>query len=115
MRFIQSNLFTNIRGKFDIITANLPYVPQGMYELLYHNLKYEPKVAITDGGEVWDMYRRFFIQLPKHIKPGGAVLLEIDDGSRPDLQKMITQLLPTYKTTFRKDLNGLWRYLEIHN
>lgn len=114
VRFIQSDLFKNIRGKFNVITANLPYVPQGMYELLYHNLKYEPKVAITDGGEVWDMYRRFFIQLPKHIKPGGAVLLEIDDGSKSDLQKMLKQLLPDYKASFYKDLNGLWRYLEIH-
>lgn len=114
VQFIKSDLFKNIKGKFDIITANLPYVPQGMYELLFHNLKYEPKVAITDGGEVWDMYRRFFTQLPKHIKPGGTALLEIDDGSKPDLQKMLSQLLPTYKTSFHKDLNGLWRYLEIH-
>jgi release factor glutamine methyltransferase len=113
VRFIKSDLFKNIHGKFDIITANLPYVPQGMYELLFHNLKYEPKVAITDGGEVWDMYRRFFIQLPKHIKPGGAALLEIDDGSKPDLQKMLKQLLPDYKALFYKDFNGLWRYLEI--
>lgn len=111
---VQSDLFKNISGKFDIITANLPYVPQGMYELLFHNLKYEPKVAITDGGEVWDMYRRFFTQLPRHLKPGGTAILEIDDGSKPDLQKMLKQLLPDYKALFYKDLNGLWRYLEIH-
>lgn len=111
--FIQSDLFSKIRGTFDIITANLPYVPQGMYELLYHNLQYEPKVAITDGGEVWDMYRRFFEQLPKHLATGGVALLEIDDGSKPDLQKMIKRLLPGYKASFHKDLNNLWRYLEI--
>ncbi len=111
--FIQSDLFSKIPGTFNIITANLPYVPQGMYELLYHNLKYEPKVAITDGGEVWDMYRRFFEQLPKHLATGGVALLEIDDGSKSDLQKMIKRLLPGYKTSFYKDLNGLWRYLEI--
>lgn len=113
IQFIQSDLFSKIRGTFDIITANLPYVPQGMYELLYHNLQYEPKVAITDGGEVWDMYRRFFEQLPKHLATGGVALLEIDDGSKSDLQKMIKRLLPGYKTSFYKDLNGLWRYLEI--
>lgn len=113
VQFIQSDLFSNIQGKFDIITANLPYVPQGMYELLYHNLRYEPKVAITDGGEVWDIYRRFFERLPKHLKPEGVVLLEIDDGSKPDLQKMLQTLLPEYTAKFHKDLNGLWRYLEL--
>lgn len=111
--FIQSDLFSKIRGTFDIITANLPYVPQGMYELLYHNLKYEPKVAITDGGEVWDIYHRFFEQLPKHLKPHGIALLEIDDGSKPDLQKMLKVLLPRYAAKFYKDHNGLWRYLEL--
>ncbi len=111
--FVQSDLFKDVPGKFDIITANLPYVPQGMYELLYNNLKYEPKVAITDGGEVWEMYYRFFAQLPKYLKPSGLGLLEIDDGSKPDLQKMLKKLLPEWKTTFTKDLGGLWRYLEI--
>lgn len=113
INFVNSDLFSKIRGTYNIITANLPYVPQGMYELLYHNLKYEPKVAITDGGEVWDMYYRFFGQLPKRLATGGVALLEIDDGSKPDLQKMLKKLLPNYKTTFYKDLNGLWRYLEI--
>lgn len=111
--FIQSDLFKSICGKYNIITANLPYVPQGMYELLYHNLKYEPKVAITDGGEIWNIYNRFFKALPRYLKPSGTALLEIDDGSKPDLQKMIKKLLPGWKAKFSKDLGGLWRYLEL--
>ena len=113
VEFVQSDLFKNIHGKFDIIIANLPYVPQGMYELLFHNLKYEPKVAITDGGEVWDIYQKFFTQLTKHVKPGGTALLEIDDGSKPELQKMIKKILPGWNAKFTKDLGGLWRHVEI--
>lgn len=113
IQFVQSDLFKHIRGTYDIITANLPYVPQGMYELLYHNLKYEPKVAITDGGEVWDVYQRFFSALPKHLAPGGTVLMEMDDGAKPAMQAMIKQLLPGYKVAFIKDLGGLWRFMEI--
>lgn len=115
VNFIQSDLFKNIHGKFDIIIANLPYVPQGMYELLFHNLKYEPKVAITDGGEVWDIYQRFFTELPKHITKNGIALLEIDDGSKADMQKMIKRILPSSQAKFSKDLGGLWRHLEIRN
>lgn len=113
VNFIQSDLFKNIPGKFDIIIANLPYVPQGMYELLFHNLKYEPKVAITDGGEVWDIYKRFFTELPKHITKNGIALLEIDDGSKSDMQKMIKKILPGWQAKFSKDLGGLWRHLEL--
>lgn len=115
VEFIQSDLFSNIPGKFNIITANLPYVPQGMYELLYHHLRYEPKVAITDGTEVWDMYKRFFTELPKHIAASGVVLMEIDDGSKPALTKMLQKVLPNWTTRFYKDLGGHWRYLEITN
>ncbi len=114
VKFIKSDLFNNIRGKFDVITANLPYVPQGMYELLYNNLKYEPRIAITDGGEVWDIYHKFFKQLPKHLKPNGTALLEIDDGSKNDIQKMLKHLLPSWKAKFYRDLGGLWRYVEIN-
>ncbi len=113
IHFVQSDLFKNIRGTYDLITANLPYVPQGMYELLYHNLKFEPKVAITDGGEVWDVYRRFFSAVPKHLAPGGTVLMEMDDGAKPAMQRMIKALLPSYKVAFVKDLGGLWRFIAI--
>jgi release factor glutamine methyltransferase len=115
VEFIQSDLFSNIPGKFNIIAANLPYVPQGMYELLYHHLRYEPKVAITDGTEVWDMYKRFFTQLPKHIAASGVVLMEIDDGSKPALTKMLKKALPGWTARFYKDLGGHWRYLEMTN
>lgn len=115
VNFVCSDLFKNIRGKFDVVIANLPYVPQGMYELLFHNLRYEPKVAITDGGEVWDIYAHFFTQLPKHLASGGVALLEIDDGSKPDLQKMLKKLLPGWKAKFSKDLGGLWRHLELQH
>ncbi|MBP9686229.1 MAG: peptide chain release factor N(5)-glutamine methyltransferase [Candidatus Doudnabacteria bacterium] len=111
--YIHSDLFKNIRGKYDLITANLPYVPQGMYELLYHNLRHEPKVAITDGGEVWDIYKRFFTTLPKHLSPGGTALMEMDDGAKLAMHTMIKQLLPAYKVHFFKDLGGLWRFMEL--
>ncbi len=112
--FVQSDLFKNVRGRFNLITANLPYVPQGMYELLFHNLKYEPKVAITDGGEVWHIYHRFFQSLPSHLTPGGVVLMEMDDGAKAAMQTMAKQLLPTFSVRFIKDLGGLWRFIELH-
>lgn len=113
IRFIKSDLFKNIPGKFDIITANLPYVPHGMYELLYENLQYEPKHALTDGTEVWELYDRFLSGAPKHLKPHGTILLEIDDGGKSHLQKIICQKFPTASTKFHKDIHGLWRYVII--
>jgi methylase of polypeptide subunit release factors len=84
-----------------------------MYELLYHNLKFEPKVAITDGGEVWDIYARFFASLSKHLRAGGTALLEMDDGAKLAMQKMIRRMLPAWKVAFTKDLGGLWRHIEL--
>lgn len=137
--FIQSDLFKNIKGKFDIITANLPYVPVSRYKELIErrrgwlvpspsegrvhggaerlhensNIIFEPKGALTDGTDTWDLYERFFIELPKHLNPGGVAILEIDESSKPALSKMIKKTLPDFKAKFSKDIRGFWRYLEL--
>ncbi len=114
--FIQSDLFKNIHSKYDIILANLPYIPLGLYELLRHSLKYEPKIAITDNSENWDIYKKFFQAFSKHLTTTGVAILEIDDCSKADLIKLFEKsasLPKNYKLNFKKDLGGRWRYLSI--
>lgn len=114
IRFIQSDLFLNIRGKFDIITANLPYIPLTTYNLLLTtDIKFEPKSAITDGTDTWDLYTKFFTELPKYLKGEGIALLEIDEAAKLALAKMVKKILPTMRAKFYKDLSNRWRYLAL--
>ncbi len=48
IKFIKSDMFENIQGKFDIIISNPPYIKTSVIQEF--NLKYEPNLAL-DGGE----------------------------------------------------------------
>lgn len=111
---LQSNLFSKIKGKFDIIIANLPYVPKAQYKKFYNNLKYEPKFALIDQTEDFKLYKDLLINFPKYLKTNGVLFLEID----PSMKTKILYELKTHpqtRVTFTKDLHGLIRYATITN
>lgn len=126
IKFIQSDLFKNIDGKFDIIIANLPYVPAKMLRRhLLHKpspfpptnpfagLAYEPAFALTDGGSSWQIYRRFFQQVGPHLNPKSLIYLEIDPAQKKELPQIIKKYLPNAEVKFYKDFRNLWRYVVI--
>ncbi len=113
IKFIKSDLFKNINGKFDIIVANLPYVPKKDYESRIKNLEWEPKIALADPVKDFDMYLRFFEQVKKHLNPKFRIYLEIDPKTKNYVINYVIKYLPKAKVKFYKDLNGLWRFAEI--
>jgi release factor glutamine methyltransferase len=78
IQFVTSNLFEHIRGPFDIITANLPYI--GLKEapsLMREVLDFEPDGALFGGEEGLDILTRAIEQAPGYLRTGGRFLLEI--------------------------------------
>lgn len=66
---IKSNLFSNIKGKFDLIAFNPPYLPRD---------KQEPKdsqLATTGGRRGDEIILKFLKQSVKHLNPHGIILL----------------------------------------
>jgi len=102
VKFIQSDLFKKIPGRYDLIIANLPYVPLSDYNKLKAGLRYEPKLSLTDRTDAFKIYRQFLAEAPAHLKKGGSILLEID----PSFKK--TKL--AQGLTFYRDLARRWRY-----
>ncbi|MFI5205575.1 MAG: HemK/PrmC family methyltransferase, partial [Candidatus Paceibacterales bacterium] len=113
IKFTKSDLFKNIKGKFDLIVANLPYVPKKVYGLNFDNLKYEPVSALTDGTKSFQIYRRFFEQIGGHLSFRPVILLEIDPSSREFVTEYQKKFLPSAEIKFYKDFNNFWRYAEI--
>jgi release factor glutamine methyltransferase len=88
--FITSDLFENIKGKFDIIVANLPYVTRTM-ELMPEVLN-EPDVALFGGSDDGlELYRKFFQDLPKHIRDNSQIWTESDPWQQDELIKLATK------------------------
>lgn len=66
--FVKSDLFNNIKGKFDLIISNPPYINKKDYESLDKELYFEPKSAIYGGCDGLDFYRGIIKNSSKYLK-----------------------------------------------
>jgi release factor glutamine methyltransferase len=72
--------------RFDLVCANLPYVPGGLIPTLPPEVRdYEPRLALDGGPDGLDVYRRLLPQAAARLKPGGAVLCECQPDQFPAL------------------------------
>ncbi|MDR3193274.1 MAG: peptide chain release factor N(5)-glutamine methyltransferase [Treponema sp.] len=78
IRFVESDLFANIPGRFHIIVSNPPYVPSGEIKNLSPEVRREPRPALDGGSDGLDLIRPLIGKAPEHLYPGGAVFIEAD-------------------------------------
>ena len=77
VHFEQSDWFEAVGGTYDLIVSNPPYISAKAYETLAPELYYEPKIALTPGGDGLEPYRIITRDAPDHLTPGGRLLVEI--------------------------------------
>lgn len=114
VNIIESDLFKNIQGKFDVIISNPPYVMTN--EPLPKDVLYEPHLALYSGPKGIDHIEKIFKNIKSHLNNKYLIALEINEKSEPD----ITNLIKTYfekniNYKFMKDLAEKTRYLFITN
>lgn len=62
--------------KFDLVTANPPYIPSEVMQTLEPELEHEPRIALTDEGDGLSFYRAI-IKLYKYaLTEDGVIVLE---------------------------------------
>jgi release factor glutamine methyltransferase len=67
-----------LRGRVDVLTANVPYIPAGEIALLPPEARlHEPRVALDGGADGLDLLRRVAAAAPQWLAPGGSVLSEV--------------------------------------
>ena len=109
--FIQSDLFSRIRGRFDIIISNPPYIPSTDIEGLQREVKnYEPRLALDGGADGLDFYRRIAAEAPKYLNRGGMLIMEVGAGQASEVVKMFKG---NAYAMIIQDFNGVDRYVKI--
>ncbi len=95
---VQSDLFEKITSKFDLITANPPYLTNGEY--VSKNVVFEPKIALYAKENGFAVIKKILSDFPKYLNPGGHLILEIS----PTHEKLIETNLPKgFKVEFHLD------------
>ncbi len=77
--FVQADLLDAIDGTADLIVANLPYVPRDVIDGLQAEVQHEPRMALDGGFDGLELYRRFFVQVDRHLTMPGLLIAEIGD------------------------------------
>lgn len=112
VNIIESDLFKNITGKFDVIISNPPYVMTN--EPLPKDVLYEPHLALYSGPKGIDHIEEIFKNIKSHLNNKYLIALEINEKSESDITKLIqTYFIENIKYKFMKDLAGKTRYLFI--
>ncbi len=106
---IESNLFSNLNDQFDLIVANLPYVPEKDRSGMDRELSHDPALALFSGPDGLDLLRRLISEAPTYLKTGALLALEIGH----DQASQIITLLE--ESGFRdiqvlSDLSGIPRF-----
>jgi len=77
IHFLTSDWFENVKGAYDLIISNPPYIGlTEQDEISAEVIKYDPEIALFAGRDGLDAYRRIIPSLSKFLNPDGLVVLE---------------------------------------
>lgn len=80
-----------LRGRVDILAANVPYVPSGEVPLLPAEARdHEPLTALDGGGDGLDVLRRVAAGAAHWLAPGGILLAETGEHQASDAVEAFT-------------------------
>lgn len=107
--FIQSDLFENVCGKYEIIVSNPPYIPSGEISTLMEEVKdHDPLLALDGREDGLYFYREIIKRAGQYLHPGGMLFLEIGCRQAEDVCRYMKEA--DYKeVAVCKDLAGLDR------
>ena len=112
IRFCQSNLLENCHEQFDLIAANLPYIPTSTLKELAV-ARFEPLLALDGGENGLDYISKLLTQSPNRLRPGGIIILEIEANQSEDVQQLAKNSFPHAQITLLTDLANHPRILKI--
>lgn len=85
----EADLLDGVDGPFDVIAANLPYVPDGDPRTEPGVVRHEPGLALWGGPDGMDLQRRLIGQAPARLAPGGAIVLEVSDEQAAAVSELL--------------------------
>lgn len=106
---IQSNLFENVSGKYDIIVSNPPYIRTAVIEELKEEVKlHDPFIALDGKEDGLYFYREIVENSPRFLNDGGKLYFEIGYDQGEDVKRLMQEAGFT-EVAVKKDLAGLDR------
>ncbi len=85
---VQGRWLESIRGRFDGIISNPPYVPSGQVDGLPLEVRQEPRLSLDGGPDGLRELQHLLADAPRRLCPGGVVVLECGEAHVAPLCRM---------------------------
>jgi release factor glutamine methyltransferase len=113
-RFHLGNLAEPVTGvRYDIVVANLPYVPTADIPPAPDPLAFEPRMALDGGPDGLRHYAALVPALPRLLAPGGIALLEAAPHQMDALRRLAARAFAGAEVAIGRDLAGLERFAVV--
>jgi len=108
-----SDILAGVRGTFDVIVSNPPYVPLAEYEQLAVEVRiHEPRMALTPGPSGTEVIERILDQAHARLEPHGFVILEVGYGQEEAI-RTLAAAKRYHVEEFLPDLAGIPRVVVL--
>ena len=114
INFIKADLFNGVRGRYNVITANPPYIKREEIATLQKEVRdFEPRIALDGGVDGLDFYRKIAEKVSRYIARGGLLILECGENQAQAIIKLFTSSSHCDYAMVVRDLNGVERFIKI--
>lgn len=105
VHLIRTSLLNGLKGPFDAIISNPPYVAAGDKRVEREVLKYEPKIALFAGKSGLEFIEKLVKESHKKLKEGGFLALEFGEGQGKEVKELLSEA-GFKEVRIIKDLSG---------
>jgi release factor glutamine methyltransferase len=85
--FVEGSWFAGIRGHFDLILSNPPYIASAILKTLSPEVRdFDPGMALDGGLDGLDAYRKIAAAAKAFLTPEGRVIVEIGEGQALEIE-----------------------------
>jgi release factor glutamine methyltransferase len=113
VEFAQADLLPAGAPPFDLVLANLPYIPSSQIDGLPVAASFEPRLALDGGPDGLAVIRRLLAALPAGLAAEGSALLEIGFDQGPAVEAAVADLPGNWECRIQLDLSGRPRLAHV--
>ena len=114
VNFIESDVFSNINDKYDVIISNPPYISydEDIMDVVYNN---EPHMALYADGNGLYFYDKILRECRKYLNDRFLIAFEIGYKQGNDILNIINKYFDNVNISLEKDYSGRDRFIFIWN